>query len=252
MAGHARFGTRAHTHMRASTGGHAAPLSEHTQTHNGAVVPPSTTVLRLHNVSHDEACRAREGKRPIGTGGGERGASSHAGARSRCDLRRARAALVLPGRARAADEAKQRQRVAGVSCALPRTGLVLEPQHLLKRCDASRLPRRPRRPLRHDCRRYLRLARRGMFRRNRRHRSVRDSTPVQGKVAVRRAGCPRKSGNSVRVRKKKKQRKRHDHPPDHGPPKASPQRRSRRTAGAPIVCGMGGARVWRGEVWAQQ
>ena len=231
MAGHARFGTRAHTHMRASTGGHAAPLSEHTQTHNGAVVPPSTTVLRLHNVSHDEACRAREGKRPIGTGGGERGASSHAGARSRCDLRRARAAL--PGRARAADEAKQRQRVAGVSCALPRTGLVLEPQHLLKRCDASRLPWRPRRPLRHDCRRHLRLARRGMFRRNRRHRSARRG----------------KARNFVRVRKKKKQRKRHDHPPDHGPPKASPQRR---TAGAPIVCGMGGARVWRGEVWAQQ
>lgn len=244
--------------MRASTGGHAAPLSEHTQTHNGAVVPPSTTVLRLHNVSHDEACRAREGKRPIGTGGGERGASSHAGARSRCDLRRARAAL--PGRARAADEAKQRQRVAGVSCALPRTGLVLEPQHLLKRCDASRLPRRPRRPLRHDCRRHLRLARRGMFRRNRRHRSVRRGahlhsthTPecrarllCDGQVAR------GKARNFVRVRKKKKQRKRHDHPPDHGPPKASPQRRSRRTAGAPIVCGMGGARVWRGEVWAQQ
>ena len=93
-------------------------------------------------------------------------------------------------------------------------------------------------------------------------RDARCATTAVDICALRAAACLDKPGgicdgqvargkarNLVRVRKKKKQRKRHDHPPDHGPPKASPQRR---TAGAPIVCGMGGARVWRGEVWAQQ
>jgi hypothetical protein len=60
---------RAHTHAE----GDMQNLLSNTETHNGAVVPAAGSVLGLHNLPHDEACGAREHKRPRTgeTGSGE-------------------------------------------------------------------------------------------------------------------------------------------------------------------------------------